>query len=98
WSLLLFWLVPRFKAAWRERDARVWLPLTWVLLVVLFFSLSPGKRGIYVQPALPLFALATLPVLGGVLARRGVERLSLILGAVFFVAALAFTIACVVHA
>ncbi len=48
WSVLLFWLVPRFKAAWVERDARVWLPLMWVFIVVLFFSASPGKRGIYV--------------------------------------------------
>ena len=38
WSLLLIWLVPRFKAAFHERDARVWLPLFWVLMVVLFFS------------------------------------------------------------
>ena len=62
-SLLLFWLVPRWKAAWRERDARVWLPLAWVLLTLLFFSLSTGKRGVYLFPALPASLLAAAPYL-----------------------------------
>jgi 4-amino-4-deoxy-L-arabinose transferase-like glycosyltransferase len=91
-SLLLFWLVPRFKAAWRERDARVWLPLCWVLLVLLFFSWSPGKRGVYITPALPAFAIASLPFIGAVLARAGVRRAGLILGSAFFVVAAAFAI------
>jgi 4-amino-4-deoxy-L-arabinose transferase-like glycosyltransferase len=38
WSLLLFWLVPRWRDAWRGRNARVWLPLGWVLVLLLFFS------------------------------------------------------------
>jgi 4-amino-4-deoxy-L-arabinose transferase-like glycosyltransferase len=92
-SLLLFWLVPRFKAAWRERDARVWLPLIWVLLVLLFFSWSPGKRGVYLTPALPAFAIASLPFMEAVLARAGLRRAGLILGAGFFIAAAAFVIA-----
>ncbi|MBW7472036.1 ArnT family glycosyltransferase [Marinobacter sp. F4218] len=37
--------------------------LAWVALVVLFFSISPGKRGVYLLPALPMFALALAPVL-----------------------------------
>ena len=32
--------------------------LSWVALVLLFFSLSPGKRDVYILPALPMFALA----------------------------------------
>ena len=92
-SLLLFWLVPRFKSAWHERDARVWLPLCWVLLVLLFFSWSPGKRGVYITPALPAFAIASLPFIGAVLARAGVRRAGLIFGSVFFLAAAAFAIA-----
>ncbi|HET9861892.1 MAG TPA: glycosyltransferase family 39 protein [Steroidobacteraceae bacterium] len=88
-SLLLFWLVPRFRAAWRDRDARVWLPLGWSLLVLLFFSLSPGKRGVYIHPALPALALASLPVLPQALARRGVRRLGWALALLFLLAALA---------
>lgn len=88
-SALLFWLVPRWVGAFRERDARVVLPLAWVLLTVLFFSLSAGKRGVYVFPALPITALAAASCLPAVFQRRGVERVSLALGAVLVVAALA---------
>jgi 4-amino-4-deoxy-L-arabinose transferase-like glycosyltransferase len=87
WSLLLFWLVPRFRAAFRERDARVWLPLGWALLVLVFFSLSPGKRGVYVLPALPALAMASLPFLVEVLARPGVRRAGIILAGLFFLVA-----------
>lgn len=96
-SLLLFWLVPRFKAAYRARDARVWLPLSWLILVVVFFSLSPGKRGVYITPALPALAIAALPFIESVLARAGVRRAGLVLGSMFFVAAAAFAIACAMH-
>jgi 4-amino-4-deoxy-L-arabinose transferase-like glycosyltransferase len=92
WSLLLFWLVPRYKAAFQARDARVWLPLGWVLVVVLFFSLSPGKRGIYILPALPALAIASLPVLGQVLARPGARRAGFALAAVFWMAGLVYAI------
>ena len=93
WSLLLVWLVPRFKAAFHERDARVWLPLTWVLLVLLFFSMSPGKRGVYVLPALPALAMASLPFIEGVLARRGVRIAGMILGSALLLFAAVLAIA-----
>lgn len=80
-SLLLFWLVPRWATAWREKDARVWLPLAWVLLTLLFFSLSTGKRGIYIFPALPALAIAAAPYLPELFTRRGVRWASLALGA-----------------
>ncbi len=96
WSLLLFWLVPRFRSAFRDRDARVWLPLSWALLVLLFFSFSPGKRGVYVHPALPALALASLPLLPELLARPGVRRAGWVLALLFWsfaaVALLAFAL------
>ena len=73
-TLLLPWLWPRWREAWRGRDGRSWLLLGWVVLVVLFFSLSTGKRGVYILPALPAFALAAAPYLPGLLARAGVQR------------------------
>jgi 4-amino-4-deoxy-L-arabinose transferase-like glycosyltransferase len=86
WSILLFWLVPRFKAAFQARDARVWLPLGWVLVVLLFFTMSPGKRGIYILPALPALAIASMPLIGDVLARRGVRIAGFVLAGLFLAA------------
>jgi 4-amino-4-deoxy-L-arabinose transferase-like glycosyltransferase len=91
-SLLLFWLVPKWKVGWRERDARVWLPLAWVILTTVFFSLSTGKRGVYIFPALPGFALAAAPHLPQLFERKGVQRASLALGAVLVIGALAFIV------
>ena len=93
WSLLLVWLAPRFKAAFHERDARVWLPLFWALLVLVFFSASPGKRGIYILPALPALAMAALPFLESLLMRAGVRRAGFVLAGVFFAGLAALTIA-----
>ncbi|MGP8307732.1 ArnT family glycosyltransferase [Vibrio sp. YIC-376] len=31
--------------------------LSWIVLVVIFFSISPGKRGVYILPALPMMAI-----------------------------------------
>jgi 4-amino-4-deoxy-L-arabinose transferase-like glycosyltransferase len=42
--------------------------------VLLFFSFSPGKRDVYILPALPMMALALAPLLPGLLRRRGVRR------------------------
>jgi hypothetical protein len=92
-SLLLFWLVPRWKAAWHERDARVWLPLAWVLLTLLFFSLSAGKRGIYIFPALPAVAIAAAPFLSQIFERKGVKRASLILGSVLLIGGIVLLVA-----
>jgi 4-amino-4-deoxy-L-arabinose transferase-like glycosyltransferase len=72
---LLPWLASRWRDAWREREGRSGVLLCWIVLVVLFFSLSPGKRGVYVLPALPAFALAAGPWLGGLLERQGVQRM-----------------------
>jgi 4-amino-4-deoxy-L-arabinose transferase-like glycosyltransferase len=73
-SALLPWAVP----AWRRRiargDARYLLLLSHIAFVVLFFSLSAGKRGVYLLPALPALALAIAPLLPGLMARAAVQR------------------------
>ena len=58
---LLPWLWPRWRRALRERDTFVAVLLCWTVLVVLFFSLSSGKRGVYVLPAIPALAMAAAP-------------------------------------
>lgn len=62
-SLAFFWLWRPWTEAWRNRDARVLLPLAWAILVIAFFSGSSGKRDMYILPALPAFALAAAPFL-----------------------------------
>ncbi len=59
WSLTVPWLIPHWKLAFLARDRRITLLLGWLILVVLFFSLSPGKRGVYLLPAVPALALLT---------------------------------------
>jgi 4-amino-4-deoxy-L-arabinose transferase-like glycosyltransferase len=89
-SAALFWLVPRWRRAWRERDGRVWMPLLWVVLVLLFFSASSGKRGVYILPALPALAIAALPFVGEIVQRRGFQRTMLALGGLLLTAGVAF--------
>lgn len=42
-----------------------------MLLILLFFNLSPGKRGVYLLPAVPLLVLALAPLLPGLRDKRG---------------------------
>ncbi|MFT4255865.1 MAG: glycosyltransferase family 39 protein [Pseudoxanthomonas sp.] len=92
--LPLSWLLPWLAPAWWRRlkrfDARYVLLLGWCALVLLFFSASPGKREVYILPALPAFVLAIAPLLPGLLKRAGVRRLLLgylfVLGSVFLLA------------
>jgi 4-amino-4-deoxy-L-arabinose transferase-like glycosyltransferase len=97
WSILLVWLVPRWRAAWRARDARTWLPLSWVLLVLLFFSISPGKRGIYILPALPALAFASASYLRDLIEKPAVRRIGFGLGVLFWIASVAFAAAYLVN-
>ena len=76
-ALALPWAVPAWARRLRRRDPRYLLPLGWVLLVVLFFSVPAGKRDVYIMPALPMFCLALAPLLPGLLRRRAVRRLAL---------------------
>jgi 4-amino-4-deoxy-L-arabinose transferase-like glycosyltransferase len=71
--LLAVPMLPGWRDAWRAREARVIVPLAWVALVIVFFSLPSGKREVYVLPALPMMALAMAPFVVD-LARRPTLR------------------------
>jgi 4-amino-4-deoxy-L-arabinose transferase-like glycosyltransferase len=73
-TALLPWLVPAWKSTLQRCDLRIALLLSWAVLVVLFFSLSSGKRGVYVLPAVPAMALATAPYLVELFRRERVQR------------------------
>lgn len=69
-SLALPGLVPAWRNALRERDARVLLPLVWAVLLIVFFSLTRAKRDVYIMPALPMLALCAGPWLAAILECR----------------------------
>ncbi|MFT4178487.1 MAG: glycosyltransferase family 39 protein [Thermomonas sp.] len=72
-ALLLPWLLPAWWRRLRRLDPRHVLLLGWALLVLIFFSVSPGKREVYIFPALPALCLAAAPLLPGLLRMRGVR-------------------------
>ncbi|MGH8190081.1 MAG: ArnT family glycosyltransferase [Rhodanobacteraceae bacterium] len=70
-SLAIPWAIPGWAGHLRGRDACVLLPLAWVVLVLIFFSASGGKRDVYILPALPITALALAPLLPVIVRNRG---------------------------
>ncbi len=95
WMPLLLTLPSWPKALARSfsrRDLRVWLPLVGAALMVVFFSLSPGKRGVYILPALPLLVIGLAPMLPGFSRKPHVSWLGFALCAglagIFLIAAL----------
>jgi 4-amino-4-deoxy-L-arabinose transferase-like glycosyltransferase len=74
-SFLLAWLLSAWMRDLKARNAATLLFGAWVLLVLLFFSISDGKRSVYIFPALPALALLAGPHLPGLLARAGPRRL-----------------------
>ena len=69
-SLALPGLLPAWQERLRARDARLLLPLAWVVLVIVFFSLTRAKRDVYIMPALPMLALCAAPFLANIMQRR----------------------------
>jgi 4-amino-4-deoxy-L-arabinose transferase-like glycosyltransferase len=74
-SALLPWLFSHWKRAFKAADYRIILPLVWIVLVLIFFSVSPGKRGVYILPALPMLALISAPYLSTVLTNKWPVRI-----------------------
>ncbi|HSE11158.1 MAG TPA: glycosyltransferase family 39 protein [Rudaea sp.] len=78
-TLTLPGVLPRWRERLAVRDARFLLPLAWIALVIVFFSVPHGKRDVYIMPALPLFALSISPFLPDVLQRPWARRTALAL-------------------
>lgn len=93
WLPLVLVLPWTGKAWWRRfkrRDPRYVLLLGWCITVLVFFSLSKGKRDMYILPALPMFAVACGPALHGALRNKGFQALGF---AFALILALTFTAA-----
>ena len=86
--LLLPWALPAWKRRLRRVDGRYLLPLAWVVLVFVFFSIPSGKRDMYILPALPMLCLALAPLLLGILRKRNAQRLLLAFVAILSLATL----------
>ena len=78
-SLFIPWLIKPIKHAFKEKDGRIIYPLTMIVFVVFFFSLSKGKRAEYMLPILPMFVLLVAPYFELLMAKKGVQRALLIL-------------------
>ncbi len=81
--------LPRWWRALKARDARILLPLCWVLLVLVFFSIPKGKRDVYIMPAVPMLALITAPFLDELLQKRWLRAAGLLFIGVLGLAMLA---------
>jgi len=88
-SLLLPWLVPAWRRDLKSHNAAILLLLGWVLLVLFFFSLSDGKRSLYIFPAAPALALAAGFHAKRLASRAGVRRVLLAFLAVLGIALVA---------
>ena len=77
---LVPWLWPRWRSALRERDTLTAVLLAWVAIVLVFFTFSTGKRGVYVLPAVPALAMAAAPWLPELLRAKGTRRVAFGLG------------------
>ena len=70
--------LPRWWRALKARDARILLPLCWIVLVLVFFSIPKGKRDVYIMPAVPMLALITAPFLEELLQKRWLRAAGLL--------------------
>jgi len=74
-SLLFPWLIKKWMKAIKQGDRRIILLLGWIVLLLVFFSVSPGKRGVYILPALPMLALISAPYIKDILSKLWPKRL-----------------------
>ncbi len=72
--VLVPWLAVRWLRRWRARDPYTGLLLLWVALVLLFFTVSPGKRDVYLLPLVPALALLSAPHLHELLKQASCRR------------------------
>jgi 4-amino-4-deoxy-L-arabinose transferase-like glycosyltransferase len=83
WMPIIFLLPWAWHGWWRRirgsglrrPDARYLVILAWVLSVLIFFSISKGKREMYILPALPMLAVISGPALILALRKTGFHAL-----------------------
>ena len=93
-SLLIPWLVWLSKGAIKQGNRTVFLLVGQLLLLLTFFSFSPGKRGVYITPGTIPFVLLAAPWLPQLLERpwprRLLQGLGWLISLLFMALAIAF--------
>ena len=56
WTFVLPWSV-YYTYKHRKEGPQYWIPIAWILPAIIFFSLSSGKRAIYLLPIFPPMAI-----------------------------------------
>ncbi|MCJ0975962.1 glycosyltransferase family 39 protein [Pseudomonas sp. PS1] len=72
--LALPWMAPAWRRQLAKKDGRYLVLLGWVVLVLIFFSLSSGKRKLYIYPAIPGLVLIMAPLVPWLLRRWFAQR------------------------
>jgi len=68
--LFLPWLARAWCRDIRQGEPKQILLLSWAALVLVFFTISPGKREVYIFPILPILCVAASPYLRAIMAQR----------------------------
>ncbi len=96
WSLLIPWLVWQMKKEGKAAPKPLLVLAGYLVLILLFFSSSAGKRGVYITPATPVLAMLIAYWLPAWLQRRWPGRLlhglGWLLSSIFLIVGLALLI------
>lgn len=76
WFLLLPAALGETRSLLRDRDRRIGFFILWFAVVVVFFTLVSGKRGRYLLPAFPAFAVFLAHAVGAWGERRAARTIS----------------------
>lgn len=87
-ALALPWLLPAWWRRLRAGDPVLITLLSWAVMVLAFFTASPGKREVYIFPALPILCVAAAPVLADLLERSAFRWTLFVYGALLSAAML----------
>lgn len=87
WAWLPFsMLIVNYSRQWwgrmKKGDSRIWTVILWILMVLVFFSLCKGKRGVYILPMAPAFALLLGAVQEQVFSSKKVQTYFRVLGCI----------------
>ena len=75
WSLLIPWLIWQLKKEGKTTSKPLLVLTGYLVLILVFFSASAGKRGVYITPATPIMAMLIAYWLPDWLQRRWPGRL-----------------------